>query len=289
MAVTIDSVYVNTYENNVRFLAQQGITRLLPWVTVRGVQSEAHNWERLGKSVAAQKTTRKQATPDGETVWSRRQSVPLTWNVGDVTEVEDIVQMIVDPNSSYAKSHGMAMRRAHDTAIINAAVGDSRDGDGVAVVFPAEQELGDGSTAITYDLVTATTELFMANDIDPDEEKVFVISPEQARKLLQLTEATSGDYNAVRPLTAKGYIESWMGYSWVVSTLLTSPTGDGSDVDCFAMTKRALGFQMNKDIWARVEQDPSISFAWRVYCASTFGAVRVEDEQIVKLTLSTTI
>lgn len=289
MAVTIDQVYVNTYENNVRFLAQQGTTRLLPWVGVRSVQSEAHNWERLAKSTAIQKTTRKQATPDGETVWSRRQSVPATWNVGDVTEVEDIVQMIVDPNSSYARSHGMAMRRAHDAAIIEAAVGDSRDGAGDAVTFPAGQVIGDGTAAITYDDVTATTELFMANDVDPDEEKVMVISPAQARKLLQLTEATSGDYNALRPLTAKGYIESWMGYSWIVSTLLQSPTGDGSDVDCFAMTKKAIGFQMNKDIWARIEQDPSISFAWRVYCASTFGAIRVEDEQIVKLTLSETI
>jgi len=287
MAVSIDNAYVQTYENNVRFLAQQGVTRLLPWTSVRGVSSEAHNWDRLAPSTAIQKTTRKQATPDGETVWSRRQSVPVTWNVGDVTEVEDIVQMIIDPNSSYARSHGMAMRRAQDSAIIEAACGDSRDGTGTPVVFPAGQELGDGSVAINYDLVTATTELFMSNNIDPDEEKVFVISPAQARKLLQLTEATSGDYNAVRPLTAKGYIESWMGYTWIVSTLLQAPSA--GQVDCFAMTKRALGFQMNKDIWARIEQDPSISFAWRVYCASTFGAIRVEDEQIVKLTLSETI
>ena len=287
MAVTIDQVYVNTYENNVRFLAQQGVTRLLPYVAVRGVQSEAHNWERLGKSLAVQKTTRKQATPDGETPWSRRQSVPLTWNVGDTTEVEDIVQMIVDPNSSYARSHGMAMRRAQDEAIIEAAVGDSRDGTGSAVTFPVGQVIGDGSTAITYDIVTAVTEKFMANDIDPDEEKVMVVSPAQARKLLQLTEATSGDYNAVRPLTAKGYIESWMGYTWIVSTLLQSPSA--GQVDCFAMTRRAIGFQMNKDIWARIEQDPSISFAWRIYCASTFGAIRVEDEHIVKVTVNETI
>ncbi len=287
MAVTIDKVYVQTYESIVRHLAQQGVTRLRPWVMEKSVQSEAHNWERLGKAEAVQKTTRKQATPDNETVWSRRQSVPLTWNVGDTSEVEDIVQMIVDPNSNYAMAHGKGMRRAHDDAIIEAAVGDSRDGTGSTVTFPAGQVIGDGSTAITYDIVTAVTEKFMANDIDPDEPKVMVISPAQARKLLQLTEATSGDYNAVRPLTAKGYIESWMGYSWVVSTRLQAPSA--GEVDCFAMTKKAIGFQMNKDIWARIEQDPSISFAWRIYCASTFGAIRVEDEHLVKVHLSETI
>mgnify|MGYP001063088801 CR=1 FL=1 len=283
MADSIPDVYVQTYESTVRHLAQQGTTRLRPWVMERSVSSEGHNWERIAATAAQQKTTRKQATPDNETEWSRRKSIPVTYDTGDVTEQEDIVQMIVDPNSNYAKAQGMAMRRAHDDEIIKAAVGDSRDGEGNAVTFDPDQVVGDGSSAITYDIVTAVTERFMENDIDPDEDKVFVISPVQARKLLQLTEATSGDYNAVRPLTSKGYIESWMGYTWVVSTRLLAPAA--GEVDCFAMTRMALGLQINKDIWSRVTEDPSISYAWRIYTASTFGAIRVEDEHLVKVHL----
>ena len=278
MAVTIDQVYVNTYENNVRQLAQQGISRLRPYVMERSVQSEAHNWERLAQSTATTKT-RAQATPNGETVWSRRQSVPSTLDVGDVTEVEDIVQMLVDPNSSYAQSHGMAMRRAQDASIIEAAVGDSRDGEGNAVTYDAGQIVGDGTTAISYDMVTAVTETFLKNDIDPSEEKIFVIGPTQQRKLLQLTEATSRDYNVMNALRT-GYVDNWMGYTWIVSTLLQAPAG--GELDCFAMTKKGVGFQVNKDIWAQIAQDPSLSFAWRIYCASTFGAIRVEDEHVVK-------
>lgn len=289
MSATIPNAYIQTYETNVRHLAQQGITRLRPWVMERSVQSEGHNWDRIAATSAQQKTTRKQATPDNETAWSRRKSIPVTYDTGDVTEQEDIVQMIIDPNSAYAKAQGMAMKRAHDDEIISAAVGDSRDGDGNAVSFVAGQSIGDGSTSISYDIVTQTSELFMNNDIDPDEEKVFVISPAQARKLLQLTEATSGDYNAMRPLTSKGYVESWMGYSWVVSTRLLQGSLGAGTVYAFAMTKRAIGLQMNKDIWARISEDPSISFAWRVYCASTFGAIRVEDEQLVRVDLSETI
>lgn len=289
MSATIPNAYIQTYETNVRHLAQQGITRLRPWVMERSVQSEGHNWDRIAATSAQQKTTRKQATPDNETAWSRRKSIPVTYDTGDVTEQEDIVQMIIDPNSAYAKAQGMAMKRAHDDEIISAAVGDSRDGDGNAVTFVAGQSIGDGSTSISYDIVTQTSELFMNNDIDPDEEKVFVISPAQARKLLQLTEATSGDYNAMRPLTSKGYVESWMGYSWVVSTRLLQGSLGAGTVYAFAMTKRAIGLQMNKDIWARISEDPSISFAWRVYCASTFGAIRVEDEQLVRVDLSETI
>lgn len=287
MSATVDNVFIQTYEDTVRYLAQQGITRLRPWVMEKSVQSEGHNWERIGIAEATQKTTRAQATPDDDTPWSRRKSIPVTWQRSDVTEPEDIVQMLIDPNSTYATSQAMAMRRAHDDEIIKAATGDSRDGDGNTVSFPAGQLVGDGSVAINFDLVTQVTEKFMQNDIDPGEAKVMVISPAQARKLLQLTEATSGDYNALRPLSAMGYIESWMGYTWVVSTRLLAPSA--GEVSCFAMTKKALGFQMNRDITARVAEDPSISFAWRVYCASTFGCVRVEDEHIVHIHLNETI
>jgi hypothetical protein len=288
MSTTVDTAFVETYMGNVRHLAQQGATRLRPFVMAEYRQSEAHNFDRIAATAATQKTSRNVDTPDDNTAWSRRKTIPVVYHTGDSTELEDITQLLVDPNSNYAKAQAMAMRRAHDDEIISAAVGDSRDGDGNAITFPTAQAIDGSSSMITFDNVTEVTEKFMLNDIDPDEPKVFVISPEQARKLLQLTEATSGDYNAVRPLTSKGYIESWMGYTWVVSTRLTSPTGDGSDVDCFAMTKRAIGMQINRDITTEVDKDPGKSFKWVIYTHSQFGAIRVEDEHLVKLTLSTT-
>ncbi len=298
MGASVSNVYIQTYERTVRHLAQQGITRLRPWVQEVSAQSEGHNWERLGVQEATDKglegtNGRLVPTPAQDYPWSRRKSIPGTWHTGDTTEQEDIVQMLVDPNSNIAIAQGKAMRRAHDDAIIAAAMGTSRDGAGDPVAFDPNQSIGSAGTSVkfSYDLVTEVTEKFMANDIDPDEEKVFVIAPVHARKLLQLTEATSGDYNAVRPLTSKGYIESWMGYTWVVSTrLLDTSTGqDGSQLGAFAMTKKAIGLQMNKDIWVRIAEDPSISFAWRIYAASTFGAIRVEDEQLVKVFADSTL
>jgi len=287
MGQSVENAYIQTYESVVRHLAQQGITRLRPYVMEKSVQSEAHNWERLGTQEAVAKTARLVDTPEQDYPFSRRQSQPVTYHTGDTTEQEDLVQMLVDPNSNIAQAQGKAMRRAHDDEIIEAAVGPSRDGDGNAVAFDTDQNVGDGSAAINFDIVTEVTEKFMANDIDPDESKVFVISPRQARKILQLTEATSGDYNAARPLTSMGYVESWMGYTWIVSTRLQSPAAD--EEYCFAMTRKAIGMQMNRDVWVRVAEDPTKSFAWRIYAASTFGAVRVEDEHLVRVHLSQTI
>jgi Phage capsid protein len=279
MANTVDKAYVKTYESNVRHLAQQGINRLRPFVMEKSVNSVAHHWDRIGAATAVQKTARKVATPDNETVWSRRVSVPVVYHVGDTVEQEDPSQMLADPKSTYAKAHGMAMKRAQDDEIIRAATGTALDGDGVANAFPAGQLIGDGTGALTFNMITDVFELFTAADIDPDERKVFVIGPKQAKALVRMTEATSGDYNTIKPLATKGYVEGFMGFDWVVSTRLLQPTG--TSLSCFAMTTTAIGLQINRDIWSRCEEDPSISFTWRLYSAAQYGAIRVEDKHLV--------
>ena len=290
MANTIDDVYVQSYARNLRFLAQQSDTRLRGWCQEEHVSSEGHNFDILGAQEATKKTTRLQATPVQDYPWSRRKSIPVVYQTGDSTEQEDPTQMLQDPNSKLVKAQGMAMRRAYDDEIIAAAVGASRDGGGNAVAFDTvNQEVGDGSAPISFGLVTDVSERFMARDIDPDTQRVFVVSPRQARNMLQMTQATSGDYVYAKALADKGYVDNWMGYTWIVSTRLpdASVAQDGSEEYCFAMTRDAIGLQINKDIWARVAEDPSVSFAWRIYCAMQIGAVRVEDEQLVRVHLAT--
>ncbi len=294
MVNTVDNVFVATFESILRHLAQQMPSRLRAKITERGVNSEEHNWERLGPREAQVKTTRLQPTPVQDWPWSRRVSVPTTYDTGDSTEQEDIVQMIIDPNSNLAQSQGYAMRRAFDDEIIAAATGTALDGLGVANPFPDAQKVFGVTvdvydTSLNFDLVTQTTERFLDNDIDPDEPKCIVIGPVQARKLLQLTEATSGDYVYVKALAEMGYIDNWMGYQWIVSTRLNHPTAPGVDIDCFAITKKAIGLMVDRDITSRIAEDPSISFAWRIYSFMTIGAVRVEDEHIVNLQLADTI
>lgn len=278
MVNTVSNVYVQAYERIVRHLAQQSESRLRNKVTERGSGGENHNWERLAPVDATQKTTRLQATPVADAAWSRRVSVAKTYDVGDSTEQEDIVQMIVDPNSNLAYGQSMAMKRSFDDEIITAATGDALDGDGSPVTFPVGQVVGDYTGVISLDVVTQVMEKFLDNDIDPMEPKCFVVGPNQMRTLLQIAEATNNDY--AQKALMEGYVKNWMGFEWVVSTRLQKPLA--GQTTCFAMTRRALGLQVNRDISARIAEDPSISFAWRIYCFATFGAVRVEDEHIVQ-------
>ena len=287
MAITISNVYVQSFEQIVRHLAQQGETKLRGWTQERGVSSNKHNWETLDATSATVKSSARQATPTTDGVWGRRVSIAKTYNVGDTSEQEDPVQMLVDPNSNLARSQGMAMKRAFDDEIIGAATGAATIGDGSTSTFPASQEVGAYTTEISFDLVTEVNEKFMQNDIDPDDPKVFVVGPKQVRKLLQLTEVSSYDYAAIKALAGNGMIPKWMGFTWIMSTRLLVPASN--QLDCLAMTRNAMGLQINRDITARIAEDPSLSFAWRIYCYMTIGAVRVEDKQIVRVKVADTV
>ena len=286
MSTTIPAIYIQTFEKNLRFLAQQETNRLRPYVTERGTSGINHNWERLGSKEASIKTTRAQATPVADFVFSRRVSLAKTYDIGELVEQEDPSQALVDINGGLTQSMGFAMRRAFDTEIIRAAFSDTDvDGDGTPQVFPAGQIVGNGTAPISFDLVTQVQEKFMSNNIMPEVPKVMVVNAVQIRQLMNTTEATSGDYvrqKALSELSSFGITIGWMGFTWICSTLLTDG-GDVGTMKCMAYTSRAIGLQINKDISAFIQQDPSRSYAWSLYCMATFGATRVEDEHIVQL------
>jgi hypothetical protein len=283
--VTVEDVHIETYESTLIQLAQQRMSRVQPWAMQRGEESSGHNWPVLNAADATLKT-RDQATPETGAVFAERRSVPITMDIGELVEPEDIVQVLIDPLSGLAQSQVYAIGRAYDDELFDAAERDADDGKGGVVALPAGQTISDGTVAINFDIVTEVTEQFLNNDVDPDEAKVWFVSPAQVRKMLQLTEHTSADYNSLRPLE-QGMPTNWMGYTWIPSTRLNSPAG--GQIHCVAMTADAIGFNINEGMTSRVAEDPTMSFAWRVYCRSTFGAVRVQDEKTVIVHLSETI
>ena len=175
MAITIDSAYIQSFENNVRHLAQQTEAKLRGTVQERAVNSENHNWEILGTLAAAEKTSARTATPTQDAAWTRRVSLAKTYHIGTSTEMEDPVQMLVDPNSNLTRAIAAGMKRQIDDVIIAAATGTALDGTGAAIALPAGQTVGTGVAKISFDAITEIQEVFMANDIDPSVPKVAVV------------------------------------------------------------------------------------------------------------------
>ena len=297
MAITVSSAYIETFENNVRQLAQQSTSRLRQCVTEVNKQSEKHNWDRLAASTARTKSSARTVSPAGGNgsgavgqtdglAWTRRVTTTATYDTGEVIEPENIVQMLIDPKSAVTENLVMNMKRKIDDIIITAALADADNGAGGTVAFTAGQTIGNGTTEISLDHILEVDELFQANDVDPDEPRYFVIGPKQRRKLLQLVEVSSSDYQATQAL-ATGYLPNFMGFNWIVSNRLNVPAAN--QLDCLAFTKKGIGLHVAGDIETRVAERADMSFAWQVYMMMHMAAVRVEDEHVVRFHAADTV
>jgi len=298
MAIVIPSAYIETFESNVRQLAQQKRSRLRMCVTEVNNQSEKHNWDRLAASAARLKTGPRTVSPAGGNgsgavgatdglQWTRRNTVIATYDTGEVVEPEDIVQMLIDPKNASTENLVMNMNRAVDDIIIAAATADAADGAGGTVALPAGQIIGDYSGEISLDLVLQVDEVFQANDVDPDEERYFIIGPKQRRKLLQLIEVTSSDFQGQSQALANGYLPGFLGFNWILSNRLNAPLAD--QLDCLAFTKKGIGLHVAGDITTKVGERTDMSFAWQIYLMLQMAAVRVEDEHMVQVKLADTV
>jgi hypothetical protein len=286
MADTLSNAQIQEYTDIVRHLAQQGDARLRPHVYETPSGGEKYNFERLGESTAIDKTTRKTATPDAEPPWTNRTAVPLVKQWAAYIEHAEKAQMIVDPQSAYAQNGAMAMRRAIDDELIAAATRDAGDKAGGTNAFPAGQVVGAGvGQACNLALITQVNEKFQLNDVDPDEPKVFVVSPIEVRQMLNEATLTSADYMSVKALSANGMVQNFLGFTWILSNRLDVTTGART---CLAFTKRGIGLTVNYDIMVRVAERADLSHIIQVYMEWVMGAVRVEDEHVVSVQTSET-
>lgn len=287
MAITIQSSYIDTFESNVRHLAQQGDALLRNKVTEKATSGENHNWDKLAPSAAVQKVAKRVATPYQDAAWTRRVSVAQTWHWADSYEEQDIVQMLIDPASALTMNGAMAMKRATDDIIINKATVAALNGDATTTALPAGQIIGDYTTEITLDNILQINEIFQGHDIDADMPRCIIVGPKQVRSLMRLVEVTSLDYQNLKALAGNGYLPRFLGFDWIISNRLVIPAAN--QIDVLAFTPYAMGLQVNSDIKTNVGQDASNSFLYAIYMQFTMGAVRVEDEHMVWLKLANTV
>ena len=284
MVINIQNSYIQTFESNVRHLAQQGEALLRAKVSEKSTNGEKHNWDKLAPTAAVQKVAKRVATPYQDGNWTRRVSTPQTWHWADSYEEQDIVQMLIDPSSALTVNGAAAMKRATDDIIINQATIASLNGDATTTALPAGQIIGTGAAEITFDNILNINQIFMTNNIDMDVPRCLAIGPKQVRSLMRTVEVTSSDYQNMKALAGNGYLPNFLGFDWIVSNRLVVPAAN--QLNCLAFTPYAMGLQVNSDIKTNVAQDPSMSFLYAVYMQFTMGAVRVEDEHMVRLHVS---
>ena len=282
MSVNVTTSFVEQYSANVQMLSQQMGSKLRGAVDVESIKGKQSFFEQIGKTTAQLRTSRHGATPQIDMPHSRRALTTATYEWADLIDDADKIRMLIDPTSSYAKAAAAAMGRAMDSVVISAAIGTAKTGvsGGTSTALPSTQKVVHGSAGLTVAKLLSAKKILDENDVDPSVKRYCVVSPEQIEDLLNLTEVKSSDFNTVKAL-AQGDINSFLGFEFITSNLLTADATPSRQVIAFAADGIKLG--IGKDITAKISERDDKSYSTQVYYCMDLGATRMEEEKVVEI------
>lgn len=293
MSNQIPTWMVEQFKQNVIVLSQQKGSRLRNACRVDGdVVGERVHYDRIGSVDAQRSTTRHGDSPLMNTPHSRRSAVMYDYEWGDMVDSFDKLKTINDPTNMYAVSAIWALGRGLDDEIINAMFGTAAAGkDGAtSIALPSTQKIavddhtydsGTGNVGLTLSKLIKAKEILLASDVDEDMTEFYVAcTRKQLSNLLTTTEVKSSDYNSVKALV-QGDVDTFMGFRFIRTERMT--TDSNGDRQVAAFTSNAIGVGLPQDYNVQIGPRPDKKFNPYVYASASFGAVRVEDEQVVEI------
>lgn len=307
MSFTITDAFVQQFSGNVRYLAQQRVSRLRSTVVEDTITGESAYLEQVAPTSARKVLSRHMDSPIMNTQHLRRRVAPYDYDWGDLVDRLDKVRLLIDPASTYARNAAFAMNRGFDDEIIGCmyAIAFTGHSGSTSVTWPngnAESTPtapagtqvsvsdwtygnGSGSVGLTISkLVSAMVALDAAEGDEEEEERYGVIQAKQKGNLLATTEATLKEFGVAKDDLAPlrdGKITKIMGFELRHSERLQLNGSSQYRVPFYR--KSALGIGIAKDISGQMAPRPDKRFATYVYADMAVGAARLEEAKLVEV------
>ena len=285
MSQQITEAFVQQFADNFRHLAQQMQSRFEPHVTIEpNIVGMSKSVNRLGQRTANRRTQRHADTPINDQPHSTRFVDLFDWDDGDMIDDQDKIRMLVDPTSEYVKAMIASLNRAKDDVVIASMGGNSRATTG-NIILPSTQKIVVGGTGLTKAKIIQARKMFRKNEADNHngEELFITYSAQAAADILADPTLTSADYMAGKFLQEGDVEGKWMGFNWVPSE--RTPY-DGATRRLYAWAKSGVTLGKGADITTKVGEDPGKGFNVRIYAKMSIGAVRVEEEKVVEISVA---
>lgn len=289
MADSQNTVYAQAYAQNIMQLAQQKYAKLLECCYIKpNVKGKVFYQDQIGKWAMATKGGRNTQTPNNDPNLARRMATMVDFNDARLLDRGDELRMLSDPRSAYTMAAASSLGRTIDTVIALAAVGTANYGEtggssitlGTSAVSGISHIAGTPAT-LTLARVATCKQILDLEDVE-QEDRFIVVTPYALQQILTLATPnpfTSSDYNTVKALV-RGDIDSFLGFKWIMSNYLSS---SGTITTCFAMQRYGLTMAMSAEPLVRTDERTDLSYSWQVYYELNIGAVRLEEERMVKL------
>ena len=289
MSTQITTAFVEQYSANVQALVQQKGSKLRGLVSAETIAGKSAFFDQIGTVAAVKKTSRHSDTPQLDTPHKRRKVSTDTYHWADLIDNDDKIKMLIDPTSEYANAAAWAMGRAMDEVIVDAAFGTAYAGEsGKDIVeFPSDQIIdSSGTNGFTFDKLREVKRMFDAKDV-PVEGRYIVLTAYQMDNLLSETKVTSADYAAARALV-RGEVSEFMGFKFIN---LNGKRGDGSLIipatnttrHCLAFQSDGIKMVIGQDMIGKITERDDKCFATQVYYEMSIGAVRMQEEMVIKV------
>ncbi len=305
MSFQITTAFVDHFKANILLLSQQKESKLRVVARMEDVTGDTFFVERISATEAQDITSRHGDTPQIDTPHSRRKLTMTDSNWADLIDNVDKLKMIIDPESTYAQNAVMAFNRKIDTRIITAlggaALGGHTGGTSInnydagecrlvasdgTIVAAGSNHSNTTETPLTIAKLLTCKQLLDDAEIDDARQRYFLCNPFNINQLLNTTEVKSSDFNTVKAL-AQGQIDTFMGFKFIKSTLLSSDGTDTGATNCYAFAQGAIVLAISEEPTVRISERDDKNYSTQVYVEMSIGATRVEGPAVIEINLDT--
>ena len=269
------------FSRNVVPLAQQDYSKFYGTVMQKSdVNAKSFSQDQIGQWSMTPKGGLNVDTPENDPNLQRRWAYINTYHDSRLLDRSVNLQILSDPKSEMTINAARAIGRQMDDVIYAAALGTAQSGEngGTNNTLPAGQIILNGGTNMTVDKFRQAGQILDEADVDSMGRCAWV-SPDAIQSLLGDQEATSADFVNVKNLL-NGSIDTFYGFKIIMSTRLTVA----------ANIRQCVFFQMSgicagtpEMLYVRTDERADKSYSWQVYYELNVGAVRLEEEKVVRV------
>jgi hypothetical protein len=287
MSIQVTTAFVEQYSANVQHLVQQDGSKLRGSVREESVTGKNAFFEQIGATAAQRRTSRHSDTPRVDTPHARRRVSLEDFDWADLIDNEDKVRMLIDPTSDYARAAAMAMGRAMDEVLIDAALGTAYTGVSGSTSVAGQTAIAANTTGLSLAKLLAAKEIMDGDDV-AESGRVIVCTADQITDLLNTTEVQSADFNTVKAL-ARGEVDTFLGFRFIpvngkrIDGSKLVPVDGSSDRRCFAFQGDGLLLGVGADMTSKISERADKNYATQVFCSMSIGATRMEEARVLEI------
>lgn len=294
MSDEITTAMIDTYNTGIELLAQQMTTKLASRVRQESKTGERVSFDQVGLVAAKKADVRHQDTQYTNTPHRRRWVLHDDWDVADLLDKKDIINILNDPGGSYTQVMLAALMRERDATIISAALGSAYTGKLGTTVTPflAANQIAHGGTGFTLQKVRDTMKLLKAsNGVEGNPDLTIAWTSAQEDEFINTTEVKSFDFNTQKVLVSGGMDGVFYGFSYVRLEDWTDEEGSVHRIlpkvttvrTCVAWVKNGLLENVPSAPMARTSEMSNKKYSWQYFAAASIGATRMQESLVVQI------